>query len=265
MSAPLRVEQRTDGVRRLVLDRPDARNAISVEMRELLVDAVVAARRDPDARCLLLTGAGDAFCSGMDLRESTVKDAGAEDFDPRSTSETLRTGIQALIRELWELDKPTVAAVNGVAVGPGAHIALACDFVLTRPETRFVWSFSRWGLVADAGGAYLLPRLVGMARAKELVLLGDDVDGERAVALGLAYRCCEDLDTEAEELAGRLAVMPTRAVGLSKRLLNTAFETDLPALLETEGHYQALATTTDDLVEGMAAFREKRAPHFRGR
>ena len=265
MTAPLRVEQRPDGVRRVVLDRPDARNAISVEMRELLLDAVADARRDPEARCLLLTGAGDAFCAGMDLRESTVKDAGTEGFDPRSTSETLRTGIQAIVRELWELDKPTVAAVNGVAVGPGAHIALACDFVLTRPESRFIWSFSRWGLVVDAGGAYLLPRLVGMARAKELILLGDDVDGQRAVELGLASRCCEDLDAEADELARRLAAMPTRALGLSKRLLNTAFETDLPAALEAEGHYQALVTATDDLVEGMAAFREKRDPDFHGR
>lgn len=265
MSGPIRVEQRPDGVRRIVLDRPDARNAISVEMRDQLLAAVRDARQDPAARAVLLTGSGGAFCSGMDLRESTVKDAGGPDFDPRSTSETLRSGIQAIVRELWELDKPTVAAVDGVAVGPGAHIALACDLVLTRPSSRFVWSFSRWGLVVDAGGAYLLPRLVGMARAKAMVLLGDDVDGERAVQLGLAYRCTDDLEAEADELASRLAAMPTRALGLSKRLLNTSFETDLPASLEAEGHYQSLATTTTDLVEGMAAFREKRDPDFRGR
>lgn len=261
----IRVEQRADGVRRIVLARPEASNAISIEMREQLVAAVRDARVDPAARCIVVTGEGGSFCSGMDLRESTVKDAGSPDFDPRTTSETLRSGIQALVRELWELDKPTIAAVDGVAVGPGAHIALACDLVLTRPSSRFVWSFSRWGLVVDAGGAYLLPRLVGMARAKALVLLGDDVDGQRAVDLGLAYRCTDDLETETDELAVRLAAMPTRALGLSKRLLNTAFETDLPSSLETEGHYQSLATTTTDLVEGMAAFREKRDPEFRGR
>ncbi|HEX6311331.1 MAG TPA: enoyl-CoA hydratase-related protein [Acidimicrobiia bacterium] len=257
-----------DGVCRITLDRPEAKNALTIEMRDGIVDAVRAARADPAVRCLLVTGTGDAFCAGMDLSASTVARAGGGGFDTRSTSEALRVGVQAFVRELWELDKPTVAGVNGVAVGPGAHLALACDFVLVHEATRFLWSFARWGLVVDAGGAYLLPRLVGLARAKAMVMLGEGCTGTEAVDLGLAYRCLPDaatLASEADALAARLAAGPTRSLGLSKRLLNASFETDLPRSLEQEGAAQSLATTSADLVEGMAAFRERRAPRFTGR
>src|SRR5689334_24329551 len=187
-------------------------------MRDGIVDAVRAARQDDDVRALLVTGAGDAFCSGMDLSASTVVKASEPGYRTRSTAEALRIGVQAFIRELWELDKPTVACVNGPAVGPGAHLALACDFVLVHPGTRFMWSFAKWGLVVDAGGAYLLPRLVGLPRAKAMVMLGEGCRGAEAVDLGLAYRCVDSPDvlgTEAEALAGRLAAGPTRAFGLS--------------------------------------------------
>jgi 2-(1,2-epoxy-1,2-dihydrophenyl)acetyl-CoA isomerase len=263
----LQVETGADHVCRVTLERPEAKNALTVDMRDQLVDAVNAARADADVRALLITGSGDAFCAGMDLGASTVAQAGREGFDTRATAEALRVGVQAFIRELWELDKPTVAAVNGVAVGPGAHLALACDFVLVHPATRFLWSFHRWGLVADAGGAYLLPRLVGLPRAKAMVMLGEGCTGAEAVDLGLAYRCLEpeQLDAEASALAARLAAGPTRALGLSKRLLNASFETDLADALEREAAYQSLATTSSDLVEGMAAFRERRDPGFTGR
>jgi 2-(1,2-epoxy-1,2-dihydrophenyl)acetyl-CoA isomerase len=211
---------------------------------------------------------GDAFCSGMDLRGSTVVQAGTDGFDPRSTSQALRVGVQTFVRELWELDKPTVAAVAGPAVGPGAHLALSCDFVLVCPATRFMWSFAKWGLVADAGGAYLLPRLVGLPRAKAMIMLGEGATGAECVDLGLAYRHLDspdELATAAEELVVRLAAGPTRSLGLSKRLLNRSFETDLPDSLELEGHFQALATASSDLVEGMTAFKEKRPPDFTGR
>jgi 2-(1,2-epoxy-1,2-dihydrophenyl)acetyl-CoA isomerase len=228
---------------------------------------VRAGRADPDVRALLITGVGDAFCAGMDLGASTVARAGGGEFDTRSTSEALRVGVQAFIRELWELDKPTVAAVNGVAVGPGAHLALACDFVLVHDRTRFMWSFAKWGLVVDAGGAYLLPRLVGLPRAKAMVMLGEGATGAEAVELGLAYRCVasDALDAEANALAAKLAAGPTRSLGLSKRLLNASFETDLTRSLEQEGAAQSLATTSSDLVEGMAAFKERRDPNFTGR
>ena len=255
-----------DGVARLVLDRPEAKNALSIEMRDDIVARVRQARADPAVRALLVTGVGDSFCAGMDLRASTVARAGGEGFDPRATSEALRSGVQAFIRELWEMDKPTVAAVNGTAVGPGAHLALACDFVLVCEQTRFIWSFAKWGLVVDAGGAYLLPRLVGLPRAKAMVMLGEGAKGEEAVTLGLAYRClpdAADLDREASELAARLAAGPTRSLGLSKQLLNATFETDLPVLLDREAQAQAMATVSPEMAEGMAAFAERRAPDFR--
>jgi 2-(1,2-epoxy-1,2-dihydrophenyl)acetyl-CoA isomerase len=256
-----------DHVARLTLDRPEAKNALTIEMRDELVASVRRARADDDVRSLLITGTGDAFCAGMDLRASTVSSVGEGGFDPRRTSEALHVGVQALIRELWEMDKPTVAAVNGTAVGPGAHLALACDFVLLHDTARFVWSFAKWGLVVDAGGAYLLPRLVGLPRAKAMVMLGEAAVGREAVELGLAYKCLTDESTlaaEADELAVRLAAGPTRSLGLSKRLLNTSFETDLATSLRSEGDAQALATVSPEMAEGMAAFKEKRPPDFTG-
>jgi 2-(1,2-epoxy-1,2-dihydrophenyl)acetyl-CoA isomerase len=256
-----------DGVCRITLDRPEAKHALTVEMRDAIVDAIRAGRADPAVRAFLLTATGDAFCAGMDLSQSTVAQAGKPGFDPRTTAEALRVGVQAFIRELWELDKPTVAAVHGAAVGPGAHLALACDFVLVSEAAKFRWSFHQWGLVVDAGGAYLLPRLVGLPRAKAMVMLGEGANGADAVGLGLAYRCVpgpDELAAEAEALAQRLAAGPTRALGLSKRLLNATFETDLTQALELEGAYQSLATASSDLVEGMAAFRERRDARFTG-
>ena len=263
----LRVERDPDGVGRIVLDRPEAKNALTVAMRDGVIEAVRSFRADPKVRAVLITGEGDSFCAGMDLSASTVTQAGQAGFVPRLTSEALRAGVQTFIRELWELDKPTVAAVNGAAVGPGAHLALACDFVLVHPRTRFIWTFAKWGLVADAGGAYLLPRLVGLPRAKAMVMLGEGATGAEAVDLGLAYRCVDDPDVllpEAVELAERLSAGPTRSLGLSKQLLNATFETDLAHSLALEGHFQTLATASPDLVEGMAAFREKRDAHFDG-
>ncbi|MBV8304119.1 MAG: enoyl-CoA hydratase/isomerase family protein [Acidimicrobiia bacterium] len=267
VAAVIRTTTSDDGVLTITLDRPEAKNALTVEMRDDLLAAVRTARRDSAVRAALVTATGDAFCAGMDLRASTVAQAGGAGFDTRSTSEALRAGVQAVVRELWELDKPTVAAVNGTAVGPGAHIGLACDFVLVHEDTRFAWTFSRWGLVVDAGGAYLLPRLVGLPRARAMVLLGEGVKGSEAVALGLAYKCvpAADLRTQADALVAKLASGPTRSLGLSKQLLNRTFETDLATGLELEGHFQSLATTSGDLAEGMAAFREKREPKFTGR
>jgi 2-(1,2-epoxy-1,2-dihydrophenyl)acetyl-CoA isomerase len=262
----LRVERSVNGVGRIVLDRPDARNALTIEMRDGIVEAIREFRAASDVRAVLITGSGGAFCSGMDLSASTIAQAGKPGFSTRSTSEALRVGVQTFIRELWELDKPTVAAVDGVAIGPGAHLALACDFVLVQPKTRFMWTFPKWGLVVDAGGAYLLPRLVGLARAKAMVMLGEGATGSEAVDLGLAYKCveAEALHATAEALVEQLAAGPTRSLGLSKRLLNSTFERDLGDLLELEGYLQALATTSPDIVEGMAAFREKRDAEFTG-
>jgi 2-(1,2-epoxy-1,2-dihydrophenyl)acetyl-CoA isomerase len=266
MSDDLQYEVGADGVATITLDRPAAKNALTIEMRDAIVQAVRAARADDGVRALLVTGTGDAFCAGMDLSASTVTKASEPGYRTRSTAEALRIGVQAFIRELWELDKPTVAAVNGTAVGPGAHLALACDFVLVHPRTRFMWSFAKWGLVVDAGGAYLLPRLVGLPRAKAMVMLGEGATGEEAVTLGLAYRCVaeDEMAGAAVELAARLAAGPTRSLGLSKQLLNASFETDLAHSLDLEAAFQSLAATSSDLSEGMVAFRERRDPKFTG-
>ena len=217
---------------------------------------------------MLITGEGDGFCAGMDLSASTVAQAGKPGFAPRTTSEALRAGVQTFIRELWELDKPTIAAVNGAAVGPGAHLALACDFVFVQPRTRFIWTFAKWGLVADAGGAYLLPRLVGLPRAKAMVMLGEGATGAEAVDLGLAYRCVDDARRVAARSArarpagsrpGRRARSACRSGCSTRRSRPTSRDS-----LELEGHFQALATASPDLVEGMAAFREKRDAKFDG-
>jgi 2-(1,2-epoxy-1,2-dihydrophenyl)acetyl-CoA isomerase len=263
----LRVERDPDGVGRIVLDRPEAKNALTIAMRDGIIAALREFRADPGVRAVMITGEGDAFCAGMDLSASTVAQAGKPGFASRTTSEALREGVQTFIRELWELDKPTIAAVNGAAVGPGAHLALACDFVMVHPRTRFIWTFAKWGLVADAGGAYLLPRLVGLPKAKAMFMLGEGAVGVEAVEMGLAYRCVDEpeaLVPEALALTRKLAAGPTRSLGLTKRLLNASFETDLSRSLELEGHFQSLATSSPDLVEGMAAFREKRDATFDG-
>jgi 2-(1,2-epoxy-1,2-dihydrophenyl)acetyl-CoA isomerase len=263
----LRIERDLDGVGRIVLDRPEAKNALTIGMRDGIIEAIREFRADPKVRAIVVTGEGDAFCAGMDLSASTVSQAGKPGFSARTTSEALRAGVQTFIRELWELDKPTVAAVNGAAVGPGAHLALACDFVLVHPRTRFMWSFAKFGLVADAGGAYLLPRLVGLPRAKAMIMLGEAATGAEAVDLGLAYKCVESPEAllpEALAVAHKLAAGPTRSIGLSKRLLNASSESDLAHSLELESHFQALATSSPDMVEGMAAFREKRDASFSG-
>ena len=214
------------------LDRPEAKNALTIAMRDGIIDAVRDFRADPTVRAVLITGERRRVLRGHGPRARRPSRRRASPAStPRTTSEALRVGVQTFIRELWELDKPTVAAVNGAAVGPGAHLALACDFVLVHPRTRFIWSFAKWGLVADAGGAYLLPRLVGLPRAKAMVMLGEGATGAEAVDLGLAYRCVDDADALLPEAArARRAGSrpgPTRSLGLSKRLLNASFETDL--------------------------------------
>ncbi|MDX6285070.1 MAG: 2-(1,2-epoxy,2-dihydrophenyl)acetyl-CoA isomerase [Frankiales bacterium] len=256
-----------DGVAVVTLDRPQVRNALNPSLRDGLIAAVRQCRDDDKVRALMLTGAGGAFCAGADLAGSSLGKVSEPDFDPRSMSEALHSGMNTLVTELWQLDKPTVACVDGAAVGPGAHIALACDFVMVSPATKFLWSFAKIGLVVDAGGAYLLPRLVGLPRAKAMVMLGEGSVGEQAVTDGLAYRCVpqESLYDESIALARRLAAGPTRALGMSKRLLNESFDTPLSVSLQMEAAAQALASVTDDVKEGLAAIREKRDPEFRGK
>src|SRR5512139_3546847 len=208
----------------ITLNRPDARNAVNDAMREELLQVLTDARTNVDIRAVVLTGSGKGFCTGADLSRR-----GSGPTGPGAAREMMRTRSQRLIRAVWELEKPVVAAVNGVAAGLGAHLAFASDLVIASTEARFIEIFVRRGIAVDAGGAFLLPRLIGLAKAKELVFFSDDLPAEEAQRIGLVNRVvpADQLQAAAREWAERLATGPTFAIGISKRLLNRSLEVDM--------------------------------------
>jgi len=246
----------------LTLNRPEARNAINEKMREELLAVLNDARTNTDVRALVLTGSGKGFCTGADLSRQ-----GAGPTGPGAAREMMRTRSQRLIRAIWELEKPVIAAVNGVAAGLGAHVAFACDLIIAAAEARFIEVFVRRGLAVDGGGAYLLPRLIGLAKAKELVFFGDDLSADEALRIGLINKVAPaaELVQTAREWAERLAQGPTFAIGMSKRLLNRSLESDLETALDEEALAQSLVTQSEDTQEGLKAFMERRSPVFTGR
>ena len=262
---------RTGGILRLTLNRPERKNSISPELREELLAALDEARSDDEVRVVVITGAGDAFCSGVDLGRSKVTEgaAKAEPTKPdlRAIREAMKRGMQRVIRSIWELDKPVIASVNGVAAGGGAQLALVCDLVIASEASRLIEIFVRRGLAVDSGGGWLLPRLVGLAKAKELVFFGDALSANDALAAGLFNKVvpASELEAATNEWAERLASGPTRSIGASKMLLNRALETDLTTALDEEANAQALVSQTRDFAEGVRAFAEKRDPDFQGR
>ena len=246
----------------ITLNRPDARNAVNDAMREELLQVLTDARTNLDIRAVVITGAGKGFCTGADLSRR-----GSGPTWPGAAREMLRTRSQRLIRAVWELEKPVLAAVNGVAAGLGAHLAFASDLVIASAEARFIEIFVRRGIAIDACGAFLLPRLIGLAKAKELVFFGDDRPAEEAQRIGLVNRVvpADQLQTAAREWAERLATGPTFAIGMSKRLLNRSLDVDLETALDDEAMAQSLVTQSEDTKEGMLSFMEKRPPAFKGR
>jgi 2-(1,2-epoxy-1,2-dihydrophenyl)acetyl-CoA isomerase len=253
-----------DGLAWITLDRPEARNAIDDEMREALLARLAEVAERAEIRAAVLTAAGEAFCPGADLWTGGPPSGPSDPGRPRRL---MKRNSQRLIRTLLELEKPILAAVNGVAAGLGAHLAFACDLVIAAEEARFVEVFVRRGLAVDAGGAFLLTRLVGLQKAKELVFLGEAVSAEEARRIGLVSRVVprDALAGAAREWGARLASGPTLALGLSKRLLNRAAESDLETCLEEEALVQTLVAGSEDLREGLAAFAERRPPRFKGR
>ena len=247
----------------ITLNRPDARNAINDEMRDELIGVLTDARTNPEIRAVVLTGAGRGFCTGADLSRR----GGGGPSGPGAAREMMRTRSQRLIRTLWELEKPVIAAVNGVAAGLGAHLAFACDLVVAASDARFIEVFVRRGIAVDGGGAYLLPRLIGLAKAKELVFFGDDLTADDALRIGLINKVvpADGLHAAAREWATRLASGPTFAIGMSKRLLNRSLESDLETALDEEAMVQSLVTQSEDTKEGMLSFAERRQPAFKGR
>ncbi|MFF5473009.1 enoyl-CoA hydratase/isomerase family protein [Streptomyces achromogenes] len=254
-----------DGIAYLTLDRPEALNALTPDMRERLTGLLDGASADPEVRAVVLTGTGRGFCAGADLRGGAG--AGAGERVAGDVARVLRLGAQRLIAAVLDCEKPVLAAVNGTAAGLGAHLALACDLVLAAESARFIEVFVRRGLVPDGGGAYLLPRLAGPHRAKELMFFGDAVEAARAERLGLVNLVVPDteLAATARAWAARLASRPTRALALTKQLVNASLDTGRAAAFAAESWAQEINMTTRDAQEGLRAFTERRAPRFDGR
>jgi 2-(1,2-epoxy-1,2-dihydrophenyl)acetyl-CoA isomerase len=264
-SAESLIRHATDNqVCRITLNRPEALNAITPDLRERIIELLVGASADPDVRAVVLTGTGRGFCAGADLRGGTATDGQRTAGD---VARTLRLGAQRLIAAVLDCEKPVLAAVNGTAAGLGAHLAFACDLVLAAESDTFIEVFVRRGLVPDGGGAYLLPRLIGPQRAKELMFFGDALSATDAERLGLVNRVVPDgeLDRTAREWAARLATGPTRALALTKQLVNASLDADRAAAVTAEAAAQEINMTTADAREGVRGFVERRSPEYRGR
>jgi len=255
-----------NGVGWIVLSRPEARNAMNAEMRQAFLEALARAAEEPDIRAVVLTGAGKAFSTGADLSGSRAATGAAAPPGPGDTRRAMLPS-QRVIRTLWELEKPTLAAVNGVAAGLGAHLAYACDLVVAADDARFIEVFVRRGIGVDAGGAFLLARHLGLHKAKELIFFGDDLPAVDAERIGLVNKVVPagELEKTAREWGERLAQGPTFALGLSKRLLNRSLQSDLDTCLAEEAFSQALVAQSEDMREGIRSFMEKRPPTFKGR
>ncbi len=253
-----------DRVRTITLDRPDTFNAFSDRLSRELLAALKGAAKDADVRVVVLTGAGKAFSSGQDLAE--LKERYVPGYVPELSAD-LRNRYNPIIRQICTMEKPVIAAVNGVAAGAGCSLALACDMRIASEHATFVEVFAQVGLIPDSGSSFILPRLIGHARAMELCCTGRKVDAAEALALGLVNRVvpADDLLPETAKLAGRLARMPARAIALTKRLFHAAQTNDLETHLEAEAFAQETAGRTRDHMEGVMAFLEKRKPEFTGK
>ncbi len=251
-----------EGVCTITLNRPEVFNAVNEQMKRDLNEAMKAAEKDPQVRCVVLRGAGEkAFCSGQDLKEHSGKE------NKRSLKESLETKYNPLIRKMRTMEKPVVGMINGVAAGAGLSIALACDMRIMADSARLIEVFIRIGLVPDSGSHWFLPRLVGMAKAFEYSALGQDIGAAEAEKVGLVNKVvpAAELESTTMELARQLAKAPTRSIGLIKRTLNRALTTDLDSLLDYEAVIQEVASQTEDHKEGVKAFLEKRPAQFKGR
>lgn len=247
----------------LTLNRPQALNALTPAQRDHVIELLAGASADPDVRAVVLTGTGRGFCAGADLRGG----AASGERVAGDVARVIREGAQRLIAAVLDCEKPVIAAVNGTAAGIGAHLALACDLVLAAESARFIEVFVRRGLVPDGGGAYLLTRLLGPQRAKELMFFGDALPATDAERLGLVNRVVPDgeLDKTAREWAVRLAAGPTRALALTKQLVNASLDSDRATAFAAEAAAQEINMTTADAQEGVASFVARRSPEYRGR
>ncbi|MFZ4635365.1 MAG: enoyl-CoA hydratase-related protein [Saprospiraceae bacterium] len=246
-------------VARITLNRPQVFNSMHHDMRMEILSALDACATDPAVRAVFLTGEGKAFCAGEDLQEVTAPDG-------PSLTDIISTGYNPIVLGIRMLDKPVVCAVNGVAAGAGANIALACDITVAAESASFTQAFSKIGLIPDSGGTWTLPRLVGLQRAAALMMLSPKISATEAASIGMIWKVFPD-DTfmqEAISIAETLAQMPTVGLGLTKKALNHSFSNDFAAQLQVEDQLQTAAGQTEDYREGVAAFLEKRKPIFKG-
>ncbi|MDF2436969.1 MAG: enoyl-CoA hydratase/carnithine racemase [Bacteroidota bacterium] len=254
------IKSETEGsVLKITLNRPDKFNSFNREMALELQSALDRAQIDKSIRAVFLTGEGKAFCAGQDLSE-------AMDKSGPGIERIVREHYNPIILKIRNVEKPVVCAVNGVAAGAGANIALACDVVVAASSVAFIQAFSKIGLIPDSGGTFFLPRLIGFGKASALMMLGDKVSATDAEKMGMIYKVVNDevLQTEALQIAKTLADMPTKGIGLTKKLLNQSMSSSLESQLKSEGDEQVTAAQSYDYNEGVNAFLEKRKPVFKG-
>ena len=250
-----------DNIATITLNRPEAFNSVNTELAHELIKSLDECKRNNEVRAIILTGSGKAFCAGQDLKEVT---------DP-----SLNPGFEVLMKEHYEpilfrlrqIEKPIVAAVNGVAAGAGANFALACDIILASEKASFIQAFSAIGLIPDSGGTFTLPRIVGTAKATALAMLGDKVSAEEAERLGMIYRYFpeDSFQKEVAKIASKLSKMPTKGLGLTKRAFNQSLGNNFEQQMMLETDLQIEAASTEDYAEGVQAFVEKRKPNFKGK
>jgi 2-(1,2-epoxy-1,2-dihydrophenyl)acetyl-CoA isomerase len=251
----------TEGVATLTLNRPEVFNSFNKEMAFLLQDELDACEQDVSVRAIIITGNGKAFCAGQDIGEITNPD-----LNP-GFKKILDDHYNPIVKRIRTIEKPIVCGVNGVAAGAGANIALACDVVIASEKASFIQAFSKIGLIPDSAGTFFLPRLIGFQKASALMMLGEKVSATDAEKFGMVYKVCpsENLEEEVMKIAMTLSKMPTKALGLTKRLLNKSMTNNLEEQLTLESKLQIESAGTEDYAEGVAAFVEKRKPDFKGK
>lgn len=251
----------TNNIATLTLNRPEVFNSFNREMALLLQSELDNCEKNPEVRAIIITGSGKAFCAGQDLKEVT-----SPELNP-GFKKILEEHYNPIISRIRNIEKPIIGAINGVAAGAGANIALACDVVIASENASFIQAFSKIGLVPDSAGTFFLPRLIGFQKASALMMLGDKVSAEEAEKLGMVYKVIssENFMEEVNNIANTLANMPTKALGLTKRLLNNSMQNSLEEQLNLESKLQIEAAQSEDYAEGVDAFMNKRKPEFKGK